>query len=97
MGKIRSENKYSLRSTILIILAGSTMIAHGLRMMSQGLFYPNSIYPAPVPTSIDFWFDWFTLCLFGIIILFIGWNQWKKVVLKKKKNSSENLPVIRPT
>ena len=48
------------------------MVAHGLRMMTQGLFFPHSIYPAPVPTSFDFWFDWFTLTVMGIVVFALG-------------------------
>jgi len=61
---------------IIIILAGSAMIAHGLRMITQGLLYPQSIYPAPVPTSLDFWFDWVILLIFGICVFTIGFRQW---------------------
>ena len=83
---------------IIIILAGSTMIAHGLRMMVQGLFYPTSIYPAPVPSSIDFWFDWFFLSILGIIILYIGSKRWMQWVQKKKrKKKDQSYRLISPT
>jgi hypothetical protein len=76
--------------TVIIVFAGSMMIAHGLRMMTQGIFFPDSIYPAPVLSSIDFWFDWFVLCLFGIGIVFIGAKQLKRwMVLEKLKNENE--------
>lgn len=70
------DKQHSLKSTILFIISGSIMIAHGLRMMIQGIFHPNSIYPAPLPTSIDFWFDWFILSILGISIMFIGAKRW---------------------
>ena len=74
------------------------MIAHGLRMMTQGMFFPNSIYQAPVPTGLDFWFDWFTLCLIGIIIFYIGWKQWLFWMRQsKKKRSSDKRFMIVPT
>ena len=81
----RSVKKAFLKKTVIIILAGSIMIAHGLRMMTQGLFFPQSYYPAPVPTSIDFWFDWFSLAVIGIIILRIGWNRWMQWIRMKKQ------------
>jgi hypothetical protein len=74
---------------VIIIFAGSTMIAHGLRMMSQGLLYPNSIYPAPVPTSIDFWFDWFTLAVLGSILFYRGIISFYDQM--KKQKSDENI------
>ena len=84
------KDKSFLKYTVIIILAGSTMIAHGLRMMVQGLFYPTSIYPAPVPTSIDFWFDWFTLSILGIIIVYIGGKRWMQWVQKKKRKKEDH-------
>ena len=79
---------------IIIILAGSTMIAHGLRMMVQGLFYPTSIYPAPVPTGIDFWFDWFTLALMGSVVFVIGLTSFYQQV---KTNDEKKTVVFQPT
>jgi hypothetical protein len=79
---------------IIIILAGSTMIAHGLRMMVQGLFYPTSIYPAPVPTSIDFWFDWFTLAVMGSIVFFIGLTSFYRHI---KTQTEKEIMVFQPT
>ncbi len=79
---------------IISILAGSTMIAHGLRMMVQGLFYPTSIYPAPVPTGIDFWFDWFTLALMGSVVFVIGLTSFYQQV---KTNDEKKTVVFQPT
>jgi hypothetical protein len=58
--------------TILIVFSGGIMSAHGLRMIFQGIFKPNSYYPAPTPASFDFWFDWTTLLILGIIIFYFG-------------------------
>ncbi len=69
--------------TILITFAGSIMIAHGLRMMMQGIFHPESIYPAPLPTSIDFWFDWFILALVGLLLFKMGIQSYYQ---QKKKS-----------
>lgn len=65
------------------------MIAHGLRMMMQGIFHPESIYPAPLPTSIDFWFDWFILSLLGASILFIGAKHWVAWYRKQKQEKND--------
>ena len=74
------------------------MVAHGMRMMTQGLFFPHSIYPAPVPTSFDFWFDWFTLCVLGCIIVYIGATRWVQLVHRKKSTeSTEKQSFIMPT
>ena len=92
------KDKSFLKYTLIIILAGSAMIAHGLRMMIQGLLYPTSIYPAPVPTGIDFWFDWFTLSILGIIILYIGGKRWMQWIQKKKdKNKDSKHPIMSAT
>lgn len=72
----RETKKRHPIQTIFIILAGSVMIAHGLRMITQGLFYPSSYYPAPLPTSLDFWFDWVVLLLLGICLFYIGFHHW---------------------
>jgi len=64
---------------IFIILAGSAMIAHALRMITQGIFFPNSYYPAPLPTELDFWFDWMILLVFGISVSIIGFRQWSQI------------------
>ena len=64
---------------LVIIFAGSTMIAHGLRMITQGLFYSTSIYPVPIPTSINFWFDWFTLAMLGLAVFIMGIRSYYQV------------------
>ncbi len=53
---------------IIFVLSGSVMIAHAARMMYQGIFRPDSYYPAPTPSTIDFYFDWLTLLVLGIIV-----------------------------
>ena len=69
------------------------MIAHGLRMMIQGLLYPTSIYPAPVPTGIDFWFDWFTLAVMGSVVFVIGLTSFYQQV---KTNDEKKTVVFQP-
>lgn len=61
-------NKQLLKN-LIFVLAASMMIAHGARMMYQGVFQPQSYYPAPTPQSLDFYFDWMILCIFGCILL----------------------------
>ncbi len=94
MGRIDDNSKKSVIATVFIILAGSTMIAHGLRMMTQGIFFPNSIYPAPVPTTVDFWFDWFILSVLGIIIVVIGMKRWIQWIRRKKQKESSEKKVL---
>jgi hypothetical protein len=74
--------------SILIVFAGSMMVAHGLRMMMQGMFYPTSYYPAPVPTSFDFWFDWFTLSFIGGIVFLWGLVEFYRMRKDQKTDSS---------
>ncbi len=88
-GRNGEGKQSSLKSTILFIIAGSIMIAHGLRMMMQGIFHPESIYPAPLPTSIDFWFDWFILSILGAGILFIGARRWLAWYRKQKQEKND--------
>jgi hypothetical protein len=55
----------------------------------QGIFHPDSIYPAPLPTSIDFWFDWFILSILGASILFIGARRWLAWYRKQKQEKND--------
>lgn len=79
---------------ILMVVSGSIMIAHGLRMMTQGIFYPQSFYPAPVPSSFDFWFDWFTLAGIGSMLFFIGVQSFYHQL---KKQRSQKMMVLQAT
>jgi hypothetical protein len=74
---------------VLIIFAGAIMVAHGLRMMTQGLFYPQSYYPAPVPSSIDFWFDWFSLAALGLALFVMGVRSYYQVKKDREKEPSD--------
>ena len=64
------------------------MAAHGARMMFQGLFHPNSYYPAPTPMTFDFWFDWTTLLILGLIIFYLGVSSF---YIKEKTNTKTNV------
>ena len=81
--------------TVLIVIAGFIMVAHGLRMMMQGLFYPESYYPAPIPTALDFWFDWFILFFIGVIIFV--WGVFEFYQLKKRQYAFSSNPPLMPT
>ncbi len=75
--------------TILLVISGGIMFAHGARMMYQGIFRPNSYYPAPTPATIDFWFDWTTLLILGIIIFYFGITAFynnQTITYKNRKN-----------
>jgi hypothetical protein len=63
-------------------------------MMIQGLFYPTSIYPAPVPSSIDFWFDWFILAVMGSIVFLIGLTSFYRQL---KTDTDKETKVFQPT
>ncbi len=63
------KTRWNYVKTGFFILAASIMIGHGFRMLYQGLFQPTSYYPAPLPSSVDFWFDWFFLAVLGLLLL----------------------------
>ncbi|MEM4258959.1 MAG: hypothetical protein QXL17_07420 [Candidatus Thermoplasmatota archaeon] len=78
--------KHLYLRSLLFLMAGAIMIGHGTRMMYQGLFHPDSYYPAPTPQTLDFYFDWLTLLLLGICILtyaFYTWYKYLKRMLEK--------------
>jgi len=70
--------------TLVLIFASVVMIAHGLRMMVQGIFYPTSYYPAPLPTRLDFWFDWCSLFVLGALVLGIAMKRWMRWIHQPK-------------
>ncbi len=55
--------------TMLLVFSGAIMIAHGMRMIYQGLFQPHSYYQ---PGLFDILFDWTTLIILGICIFYFG-------------------------
>ena len=59
----------------LLALAGSIMIAHASRMISQGLFFPGSVYQ---PGLFDLLFDWFTLLFLGGFVAWYGFTRFYK-------------------
>ncbi len=94
----KHRSRSSIWGTVVIVIAGIAMIAHGLRMMTQGIFFPDSFYPAPVPSSIDFWFDWFILFVLGLSIMFIGAKRWRIWMHQKKsKNTDDQTSLSMPT
>ena len=72
--------------TLVFLLSASIMIGHGARMIYQGLFRPNSYYPAPTPYTLDFWFDWTILLILGIIVfIFVIKNFYHRETKRKEK------------
>jgi hypothetical protein len=59
------------------------MIGHGARMIYQGIFCVQSIY---VPNSFDIFFDWSTLMILGLLVLFY--------TIKSFYRNIRNLPSI---
>jgi len=59
----------------LLGIAGSIMIAHASRMISQGLFFPGSVYQ---PGLFDLLFDWFTLLFLGGFVAWYGFTRFYK-------------------
>ncbi len=41
------------------------MVAHGLRMIYQGVFQPGTLYQ---PNTFDLYFDWLTLVILGCLL-----------------------------
>jgi hypothetical protein len=66
--KISDYSHFKIK-VFVFTLAGAMMIGHGLRMIYQGTFYPNSFYS---PNLFDIFFDWVTLTIFGIILFCYG-------------------------
>jgi len=81
---IMGGKKFYLK-TIVFILSASIMIGHGARMIYQGLFKPDSYYPAPTPYALDFWFDWTVLLVLGIIVFTFAISSFYKNLNKKGK------------
>ena len=75
--------------TLLIVFSGGIMAAHGARMIYQGLFRPNSYYPAPTPYTLDFWFDWTTLLILGLIMFYFGITAFYQNQYFKNKTSKQ--------
>ena len=80
---------------LLIVFAGSMMVAYGLRIMIQGLFDSTSYYASLVPTTLDFWFDWFTLAFIGGIVFLWGFIEFYR--MKKGHTPTFESSPITPT
>ena len=86
--------------TIILAISAAIMIGHGARMMFQGLFHPNSYYPAPTPLRIDFWFDWATLLVLGSIVFYFVITSFYKKLREdkiKKESNEENKILFNPS
>jgi len=63
--KHKVPTKIGLLPISLILVSGTLMIAHGLRMIVQGVFFPTMTYQ---PNVFDLFFDWLTLCILGVFL-----------------------------
>ena len=70
---IESIRYSKLLKFAIIGIAGTTMIAQGSRMISQGLLYPNTCYK---PNMFDIVFDWLTLIILGAFIAYYGFFEF---------------------
>ncbi len=59
----------------LAFVASLYMVGLGLRMLTQFILSPGSIYPSPLPGDFDFWFDWFPLAMLGFALLFCSLHR----------------------
>ncbi len=75
-----SFEKENIKTTILT-LSGGIMMAHGTRMIFQGIFKPNSFYQ---PTLFDILFDWTTLTILGAIVFYYSITNFYKNLKQKK-------------
>ncbi len=69
----------------IILFSGALMIAHGLRMIIQGVFYPAMTYQ---PNLFDLFFDWLTLCVLGVFVFCVAvyWFYQSSQQLQKTAN-----------
>ncbi len=74
--KILNENG----KTIILVFSGLIMVAHGSRMIYQGVFNKGSYY---IPNQFDIFFDWTTLAVLGLIIFYFGISGfYQKIQIK---------------
>ena len=80
-----SFNYSKLTKYAIITVAGTIMIAHGSRMISETILNPTAVYR---PNLFDIIFDWLTLILLGIFVAYFGFFEFykreKKLFYKKK-------------
>ncbi len=93
--KIKNARKNFLFAAFF--LSGVIMIGHGARMIYQGLFKPDSYYPAPTPGTVDFYFDWLTLLILGIIVLSFSIYTFYYMQEKKQKSKKEEKMFLNPS
>lgn len=80
-----------LKMYILITFTGVWAFSQSLRMMTQWIIAPGSIYPAPVPWLFDFWFDWTTGALLGFSTLVYGIYKVHKRLDRMEYLSNETI------
>lgn len=67
------------------------MIGHGARMIYQGLFIKELAYK---PVLFDIFFDWFTLLVFGLILLYYSLKTFYHKFEKQNDNESKDIQGI---
>ena len=65
--KIAYLNNHFQIKTMLLLLIGMLMIAHGIRMIYQGVFEGGSSY---VRATFNLLFDWITIIIFSSLMLY---------------------------
>lgn len=88
------ENNHFYLKIFAFLLSGAIMIGHGLRMIYQGVFAPNSYYH---PNTFDLFFDWGSLLVLGFFVLWFSLTQFKKYYTARynSENKEEDfLPVV---
>ncbi len=83
---IFSLNYSKLTKYAIIAIAGTIMIAHGSRMIAQGILSPNICY---IPNYFDLIFDWLTLILLGFFITWFGFFEFykrEKKIFNQRRN-----------
>jgi hypothetical protein len=81
-----SNKKMFYLKITMFTLSGAIMIGHGARMMYQGFFQPHSYYPAPTPSTIDFYFDWMVLATLGLLVLGYTFYTFYRYHSRKEQN-----------
>jgi len=79
-------SKSNVAKYAIIAISGLVMVAHGSRVITQTIIYPDSYYK---PGLFDLTFDWLTLIILGIFVAWFGFGKFylyeKKLFEERKK------------
>jgi hypothetical protein len=64
----------------IIAIAGTVMIAHGSRIITQAILYPGIPY---IPNFFDIIFDWLTLIVLGVFVTYFGFVEFYSLEQQK--------------